>query len=51
MTESQTAPDAVDLASMTKAQLIAYAEEHGIDGVSDSMTKAEIIAAIEAAEG
>ena len=51
MIEDQTEPDAVDLSSMTKAQLIAYAAENGIEGVSDSMTKAEIIAAIEAAEG
>lgn len=41
---------AVDLSSMTKEQLLAYAAENGIDGVSDSMTKAEIIAAIEAAQ-
>ena len=33
---------------MTKAELLAYAEEHGISGVSSSMTKAEIIAVIEA---
>lgn len=47
MTESQDQPDAVDLSSMTKAQLLEYAAAHGIEGVSDSMTKAEIIAAIE----
>lgn len=47
MTESQTEPESVDLNSMTKAQLLAYAEELGIEGLSDSMTKAEIIAAIE----
>lgn len=29
---------------MTKAQLISYAEENGIEGVKSSMTKAEIIA-------
>lgn len=51
MTEDQTEPDTVDLSSMTKAQLLEYAAEHGVYGVSDSMTKAEIIAAIEAAEG
>lgn len=35
---------------MTKAELVAYAEERGIEGVSSSMNKAEIIAVIEAAE-
>ena len=35
---------------MTKAELLAYAEENGISGVSSSMTKAEIIAVIEAAQ-
>lgn len=32
---------------MTKARLLSYAEEHGIEGVSGSMKKAEIIAVIE----
>jgi hypothetical protein len=32
---------------MTKAQLLEYAEENGITGVSSSMKKAEIIAVIE----
>lgn len=36
---------------MTKAQLAAYAAEHGITGVSTSMLKADMIAAIRAAEG
>ena len=27
---------------MTKAELLAYAEEHGIEGVSSSMLKADI---------
>lgn len=27
---------------MTKAELLAYAEEHGIEGVNSSMLKAEI---------
>lgn len=35
---------------MTKAQLLAYAQERGIEGVSMSMLKAEMIAVIEAAE-
>ncbi len=38
--------DDVDLASMTKAELIAFAEENGIDGVDSSMLKAEIYAVI-----
>lgn len=45
--------DAVDLSGMTKAELLAYAEEHGIEGVSSSMLKADIyetiIAAVEGA--
>lgn len=32
----------VDLSSMTKAELLAYAEENGIDGVDSSMLKADI---------
>ena len=35
---------------MTKAQLLAYAQEHGIEGVNSSMLKADIYAAIMAAE-
>lgn len=38
--------DAVDLDNMTKAQLLQYAEDNGIDGVTGSMTKAEILAVI-----
>ncbi len=34
--------DDVGLSSMTKAQLLAFAEENGIDGVDSSMLKAEI---------
>ena len=34
--------DDVDLSSMTKAELLAFAEEHNIDGVNNSMLKAEI---------
>lgn len=44
------ATDAVDLSDMTKAELLTYAEDHGIDGVSSSMLKADIYAAIIAAE-
>jgi hypothetical protein len=36
---------------MTKAELAAYAAENGIEGVSTSMLKADMIAAIKAAEG
>lgn len=41
---------APDLSGMTKAQLLAMASELGIEGVSSRNTKAEIVAAIEAAE-
>ena len=37
-----------DLSAMTKAELLEYAQEHGVE-VYESWTKAEIIAAIEAA--
>lgn len=41
--------DAVDFGSMTKAELLSYAEEHGIEGVSGSMLKADILSTIIAA--
>jgi len=34
---------------MTKAKLLAYAEDHGVEGVSSRNTKADIINAIEEA--
>lgn len=34
---------------MTKTQLMAYAEDQGVEGVSSRMTKAEIIKTIEEA--
>lgn len=34
---------------MTKAQLLDYAEENGIKGVSSSMLKADILSAIKGA--
>ena len=34
--------DDVDLSSMTKAELIAFAQENGIEGVNSSMLKADI---------
>ena len=39
--------ETIDLESMTKAELIAYAEQHGIE-VDAKSRKAEIIAAIKA---
>lgn len=45
-----TEPTADALQSMTKAQLLEYAEEKGIDGISSGMRKADIYAAIIAAE-
>lgn len=47
---SQIAEAFPDLTGMTKAQLLATASELGVEGVSSRNTKAEIIAAIEAAE-
>ena len=38
-----------DFDSMTKAELLAYAEQHGITGVSSAMLKADILAAIKGA--
>jgi hypothetical protein len=43
-------PENVNLGGMTKAELLAYAAEKGITGVSSSMIKADILAAIKAAE-
>ena len=37
----------VDLSSLTKAELLSYAAEHGIDSVNGSMKKADILNAIE----
>ena len=49
-TGSQNAESVPDLTGMTKAQLLATASELGIEGVSSRNTKAEIVAAIEAAD-
>ena len=38
-----------DFSEMTKAQLLDYAEQNGIEGVSSSMLKADILAVIEEA--
>lgn len=43
-------PEDVNLDDVTKAELLAYAAEKGITGVSSSMLKADILAAIKAAE-
>ena len=43
-------PSGDDLGSMTKAQLLDYAARNGILGVSSSMPKADIYAAIIAAQ-
>lgn len=40
-------PITVDLNNMTKAQLLTYASEKGIEGLNNRMTKADIIATIE----
>lgn len=34
---------------MTKAELLKYAEENGVEGVSSAMKKAEVLAVIEGA--
>jgi hypothetical protein len=41
--------DPVDFDGMTKAQLLEYAAANGITGVSSSMLKADILAAIKEA--
>lgn len=40
-----------DLDSMTKKEIVAYAESEGISGLNDRMLKADIIAAIKGAMG
>lgn len=37
----------VDLSGMTKAQMLEYAEENGIKGVSGRMNKADIMEVIQ----
>lgn len=39
----------VDFDSMTKAELLNYADENGIEGVNSSMLKADILAIIKEA--
>lgn len=43
---SEPAPSTPDVDDMTKNELLAYAAENGVDGVSGSMNKADIKAAI-----
>lgn len=50
-TPEQTEADAPDFDSMTKAQLLEYAEEHGIEGVNSRMLKADILEVITNAHG
>ena len=38
-----------DLDNMTKAELLAYAEDHGVEGVSSAMKKAEVLTVIKGA--
>ena len=45
---SEPAED-VDFDSMTKAELLAYADKNGIEGVNSSMLKADILAVIKEA--
>ena len=46
-----SAPEKLDLEDMTKAQLLAFADEQGISGLNDRMLKADIIVAIKEAMG
>ncbi|MDO3680561.1 hypothetical protein [Paenibacillus ehimensis] len=40
-----------DLDAMTKAELLKFAEDHGVTGVSSTMLKADIISTIKGAMG
>ncbi|WP_157834977.1 hypothetical protein [Desulfofalx alkaliphila] len=46
-----SAPVIPDLEAMTKAQLLTFADAHGITGLNDRMLKADIIATIKEAMG
>ena len=46
---NQLSPNHTDFSGMTKAQLLDYAADNGIDGVSGAMKKADIISVIEGA--
>lgn len=49
-TAAETAAEQADLTKLSKAQLVVMAKQLGLTPVPDSQTKAEIIAAIEAAQ-
>ena len=46
---AKRADTAGDFDSMTKAELLAYAERHGIEDVNSAMLKTDILAAIKGA--
>lgn len=46
LTVDKPAPETVDFDGMTKAQLLEYAKENGISGVSAAMNKADILAVV-----
>ena len=46
---AKRADTAGDFDSMTKAELLTYAEQNGITGVNSAMLKADILAAIKGA--
>ena len=48
--EPEPEPEPVDLSGLTKAELVAYAAKMGLELDPGQLTKAEMIAAIEAAE-
>lgn len=41
------APTTANFYGMTKSQLLDYAEDYGISGINDRMTKAEILKVLE----
>ena len=47
---SEPNSDTPNIYSMTKAELLEYAKQNGIKGVSSSMLKADILSVIENAE-
>ena len=49
--QSQATGETSQLDSMTKDELIAYAQERGISPANAAMNKAELVASIEAAGG
>jgi len=51
MAFSMTPEAQPNLDAMTKSELLQYAADHGIGGLSSSMLKADIIAAIKGAMG